>query len=171
MRRYFMTIPEACQLVLQAASMGKGGEIFVLDMGEPVKVLDLAKDLIRLSGCKVDDIQIQISGLRPGEKLFEELALDEERADRTKHPKIFVGRLRPLSYPEVQRSVDQLTASAQAGDEDTAFRQLCAIVPEYRKPDHDQPARPAVHELSPERPLSSPVPFEPSFLVRSENSG
>ena len=168
MRRYFMTIPEACQLVLQAASMGNGGEIFVLDMGEPVKVIDLAKDLIRLSGYKADDIEIKISGLRPGEKLFEELALDEERADRTKHPKIFVGRLRPLSYAQVQRSVEDLVRAAQAGTESLALGQLCSMVPEYKKPISDHP-RPV--QTSDERIDDSGLSgFEPAFLVRSENS-
>src|SRR5882762_10119162 len=92
MRRFFMTIPEACQLVLQASSMGNGGEIFVLDMGEPVRILDLAQDLIALSGLRAgDDIEIRFSGIRPGEKLFEELSTDGEHADKTRHPKIFVG--------------------------------------------------------------------------------
>ena len=99
MRRYFMTIPEASQLVLQAGSMGKGGEIFVLDMGEPVKIADLARDLIVLSGLVPgDDIEIQFTGLRPGEKLFEELSVTGEKADKTRHPKIFVGRFRPCDW-------------------------------------------------------------------------
>ena len=92
-KRYFMTIPEAVQLVLFSASMGKGGEVFVLDMGEPVKISDLAKDLIRLSGLELGkDIDITYSGLRPGEKLFEELLLDEESFEKTSHRKIFICR-------------------------------------------------------------------------------
>jgi FlaA1/EpsC-like NDP-sugar epimerase len=92
MTRYFMTIPEACQLVLQAASMGEGGEIFILDMGEPVRIVDLAHDLIRLSGYELDDIGIVFTGVRPGEKLHEELAFPGERTEPTDHPKILVGR-------------------------------------------------------------------------------
>lgn len=90
--RFFMTIPEAVQLVIQAGALAQGGELFILDMGEPVKILDLAKDLIALSGYKEDDIKITFTGLRPGEKMFEELMLDVETADRTSHDKIFVCR-------------------------------------------------------------------------------
>ena len=91
MKRFFMSIPEASQLILQAGSLGKGGEIFILDMGEPVKILDLAKDLIKLSGLEPDkDISIEITGVRPGEKKVEELSLDTEQLDKTKHDKIFV---------------------------------------------------------------------------------
>ena len=89
--RYFMTIPEAARLVIQAGAMTQGGEIFVLDMGEPVKIIDLARDLIRLSGFEPDiDIPIRISGLRPGEKMYEELYQDKENMDNTQHEKIFV---------------------------------------------------------------------------------
>ena len=95
MQRYFMTIPEACQLIMQAGAMGRGGEIFVLDMGEPVRIVDLARDLIRLSGLEPEkDIEIRFTGMRPGEKLFEEIAVDAENVDKTKHPKIYVGRFR-----------------------------------------------------------------------------
>src|SRR5665648_962777 len=93
MVRYFMTIPEAAQLVIQAGAMAKGGEIFILDMGKPVKILDLAKDLIRLSGFEPDvDIKIQFTGIRPGEKLFEELLTAEEGITSTKHSRIFVAK-------------------------------------------------------------------------------
>ena len=96
MTRYFMTIPEAAQLVLQAGTLGRGGEIFVLDMGEPVRILDLANDLIRLSGQSEDEVEIVFTGLRPGEKLFEELYDAKEMQLRTPHPKIFRAQHRPF---------------------------------------------------------------------------
>lgn len=101
MKRYFMTIPEASQLVLQAASLGQGGEIFVLDMGEPVSILDLAKETIRLSGLRPGvDIEIKFTGIRPGEKLFEELQSNGEQLSKTIHPKIFVGKIQ--AYPSFE---------------------------------------------------------------------
>ncbi|MBO6741258.1 MAG: polysaccharide biosynthesis protein, partial [Phycisphaerales bacterium] len=104
MQRYFMTIPEACQLVLQAGSMGEGGEIFILDMGEPVKIVDLARDLIQLSGLVPGrDVEIEFSGVRPGEKLFEELCVDAEHAEKTRHDKIFVGRRPPATLSQALR--------------------------------------------------------------------
>lgn len=133
MKRYFMTIPEASQLVLQAGAMGEGGEIFVLDMGEPVKIVDLARDLITLSGLRPgEDIEIVFSGIRPGEKLFEELATDEENADKTRHPKIFVGRFRPYEW---QRVIDGLAAlhECSEGADDVLIRErFMALVPEYK---------------------------------------
>jgi FlaA1/EpsC-like NDP-sugar epimerase len=132
MRRYFMTIPEACQLILQAGTMGHGGEIFILDMGAPVKIVDLARDLIRLSGFTPDeDIAITFSGVRPGEKLFEELTFDAENAAKTRHPKIFVGTFRPHAWEHVERSfwrLHQLTDGSAPDRIRTAFREL---VPEY----------------------------------------
>jgi FlaA1/EpsC-like NDP-sugar epimerase len=130
MRRYFMTIPEASQLVLQAGVMGNGGEIFVLDMGQPVKIADLARDLITLSGLTVgEDIEIEFTGLRPGEKLFEELSVDAEHAEKTRHPKIFVGRFRPCDWDGLQ---DQLGLLARTPSDPSAVRaQLKRIVPEY----------------------------------------
>ncbi|HRC54368.1 MAG TPA: nucleoside-diphosphate sugar epimerase/dehydratase, partial [Kofleriaceae bacterium] len=116
MRRYFMTIPEASQLVLQAGTMGQGGEIFILDMGEPVKIVDLARDLIRLSGMVPDeDIEIVFSGVRPGEKLFEELSTSSERADKTKHPKIFIGRTPPSAGEDTARLIRDLLELAEGG--------------------------------------------------------
>ena len=132
MRRYFMTIPEACQLVVQAGVMGRGGEIFVLDMGEPVKIVDLARDLIRLSGLEPDrDIEIKVTGVRPGEKLFEELAVDDEHVDKTKHPKIYVGRLRPYALPDVEQALTDLHRVSDAGDAQALKRVLKKLVPEY----------------------------------------
>jgi len=107
--RYFMSIPEATQLVLQAGAMAKGGEIFILDMGEPVKIIDLARDLIRLSGFEPDvDIPIKITGLRPGEKLYEELLLDEEGISKTVHEKIFVGKPIFTDYEKILKHIDTL---------------------------------------------------------------
>jgi FlaA1/EpsC-like NDP-sugar epimerase len=134
MRRYFMTIPEASQLVLQAASMGEGGEIFILDMGEPVLVVDLARDLIRLSGFKQDDIEIVFTGIRPGEKLFEELSLDDELAARTRHPKVFIGKLRPLPLDDLTSDIDDLVQVAMTGDANAARSALKQLVPEYQLP-------------------------------------
>lgn len=135
MRRYFMTIPEACQLILQAGTMGRGGEIFILDMGEPVKIVDLARDLIRLSGFTPDeDIAITFSGTRPGEKLFEELTFDAEKAEKTGHPKIFVGTFRPNAWDQVERCLERLHALTDGSAPDrikAAFREL---VPEYGPP-------------------------------------
>lgn len=133
MRRYFMTIPEASQLILQAGAMGSGGEIFVLDMGEPVRIVDLARDLIRLSGLVPDeDIELKFTGMRPGEKLFEELATDDEHADKTKHPKIFVGKFRPCAWPRVEAGLQQLHSVSDGGDRDAICVAFAALVPEYR---------------------------------------
>jgi len=133
MRRYFMTIPEAAQLVVQAGAMGAGGEIFILDMGEPVKIVDLARDLITLSGLRPDDdIPIVFTGARPGEKLFEQLATDGEHADKTRHPKIFIGRVRPLDWTEVVPRVDALLALADHGNGESIRGSLVGLVPEFQ---------------------------------------
>lgn len=128
MQRYFMTIPEASQLVLQAGAMGQGGEIFILDMGQPVKIVDLACDLITLSGLRPHvDIAIEFTGIRPGEKLFEELATDAEHADKTRHPKIFIGRTKPGN----PAAIDTLLAVASKGSAQDIRSALAAVVPEY----------------------------------------
>jgi FlaA1/EpsC-like NDP-sugar epimerase len=131
MRRYFMTIPEAVQLVLQAAALGHSGELFVLDMGEPVRIVDLARDLIRLSGLEPDhEIEIRFTGLRPGEKLSEDLFGGDETHNRTQHEKIFVCRdRREFSTPN---AVQALVTAAERGDAAEARRLLCELVPEYR---------------------------------------
>jgi FlaA1/EpsC-like NDP-sugar epimerase len=133
MTRYFMTIPEASQLVMQAGSMGQGGEIFILDMGEPVKIVDLARDLITLSGLRPDDdIAIEFSGARPGEKLFEELSTGAESADKTKHPKIFIGRVAHPSLSEVSAKISALLAMADRAAPYVLRAALVQLVPEYR---------------------------------------
>ena len=135
MLRYFMTIPEASQLVLEAAAIGEGGEIFILDMGEPVRIVDLAKDLIALSGLKVgDDIEIRFTGVRPGEKLFEELAIEDEGADKTRHPKIFVGKVRARDYDAVVEQIGELSRAADTNDPARVRAALAAMIPEYRTP-------------------------------------
>ncbi len=131
MVRYFMTIPEAAQLVLQAAAMGVGGEIFILDMGEPVRILDLAKETIRLSGFKpFVDIDIVFSGLRPGEKLFEELAVTGEDIARTRHPKIFIGKLAPYPDDLLRHVLDRLTVLTLEDDQQALRAYLNQVLPE-----------------------------------------
>jgi FlaA1/EpsC-like NDP-sugar epimerase len=136
MIRYFMTIPEASQLVLRAASIGQGGEIFVLDMGEPIKIVDLANDMIRLSGLKPnEDIQIEFTGVRPGEKLYEELLATEERTSRTSHPKIFVGKVRPMPAAEVDEGLAKLRNLVESGDVQGLRSFLVRFIPESRLSD------------------------------------
>ena len=129
--RYFMTIPEATQLVIQAGALADGGEVFVLDMGEPVKIVDLARDLIRLSGLEPDvDIKIEYTGLRPGEKLYEELLMAEEGLVRTAHKKIFIGKQSDMSFQEVIMSIKALENSMES---DEALRECMAkLVPTYQ---------------------------------------
>jgi len=130
MVRYFMTIPEASQLVLQAGAMTQGGEVFVLDMGEPVKILDLARDLIELSGLQAGvDIEIQFTGLRPGEKLFEELLTSEEGTTSTKHEKIYHANLREKDAKEIQIALKALSVST---DPDNTISILETLLPTYK---------------------------------------
>jgi FlaA1/EpsC-like NDP-sugar epimerase len=132
MQRFFMTIPEAAQLVLQAATMGRGGEIFVLDMGEPVRIVDLARKMILLSGLKPDeDIRIEFSGIRPGEKLYEELSALEENTVPTPHAQIRVFSSREVSIERTGRSLDDLRQHAEARNPAAVVLALKEMVPDY----------------------------------------
>ncbi|KQT24056.1 capsule biosynthesis protein CapD [Chryseobacterium sp. Leaf405] len=131
--RYFMTIPEACELVLQAGTMGKGGEIFVFDMGEPVKILDLAKRMIKLSGFEPDiDIKIIYTGLRPGEKLYEELLSDNSKTLPTHNEKIMVSKDPTMEFNAIDSLIEQITQSAFEKDKVAVVKILKIIVPEFR---------------------------------------
>ena len=133
MRRYFMTIPEACQLVLQAGALGQRGEIFVLDMGQPVRILDLARDLIVLSGLRPEiDIPIVFTGLRPGEKLFEELSIRGEDMVLTRHPKIAIWKSTPASTPYVNQLLDDLEPLQHCTDRATVLKTLTNAIPEMK---------------------------------------
>lgn len=143
MQRYFMTIPEAAQLVLQAASMASSGDVCVLDMGEPVKIVTLAEDLIRMSGLEPGvDIEIHYVGMRPGEKLFEELSVTDENAERTDHPKIFTGRGEPRSWAEITSQVDRLLENAEGSSAEQVRAALKRVVPEYAHPGAQTPPAP-----------------------------
>ncbi|MDV3238176.1 MAG: polysaccharide biosynthesis protein [Gammaproteobacteria bacterium] len=134
MIRYFMTIPEACQLILQAGAMGKGGEIFVLDMGEPVKITYLAEQMIRLSGREPGrDIEIVFTGLRPGEKLFEEL-FHEKELSGTSHQKILLAQSRPVEWEWLEERMRRLEEGCQAHDEPAIMRLIRELVPEMQAP-------------------------------------
>jgi FlaA1/EpsC-like NDP-sugar epimerase len=133
MMRYFMTIPEASQLVLQAAALGTGGEIFVLDMGEPVRIFDLAQDLIVLSGLKpFDEIEISFTGVRPGEKLCEELEMSEECMSKTRHPKIFIGKLAECPDEQVRFALVRLAQLTSKGADSELRQFLNDFLPEAK---------------------------------------
>jgi FlaA1/EpsC-like NDP-sugar epimerase len=131
--RYFMTIPEAAQLVLQAGAMAKGGEIFILDMGEPVKILDLAKNLIQLSGFKpYEDIQIEIIGLRPGEKLYEELLLNRDSNIATKHEKIFTEKPEEIDQEIIEDFLNNIKVKIPTLEDQEVKEEIKKIVPTYK---------------------------------------
>lgn len=134
--RYFMLIPEAAQLVLQAGCFAKGGEIFVLDMGKPVKIYDLAYDLIKLSGFEPNvDIKIEVTGLRPGEKLYEELLMSEEGLKNTSHNKIYIGKPTFESMDVLQKKLDELRALLSEDDINIIKEKMTSIVPTYHRED------------------------------------
>jgi len=130
--RFFMTIPEACQLVLEAGAKGNGGEIFVFDMGKSIKILDLAKKMIQLSGLKLGtDIQITFTGLRPGEKLYEEVLATEENTITTDHPKIMIAKVREYDSDTVHKQINNLIQLFNSQDNYVIVRQMKKIVPEF----------------------------------------
>jgi FlaA1/EpsC-like NDP-sugar epimerase len=140
--RYFMSIPEAAQLVLQAGLMGDGGEIFVLEMGEPVRIVDLARDMIRLSGFSEEDIGIQFTGLRPGEKLYEELLSDRESTLPTPHPKLRIAKAGDTPSERWLAEIETWLSQPRSVSDDEVKRELASRVPEYRPaaPGSDLPA-------------------------------
>jgi FlaA1/EpsC-like NDP-sugar epimerase len=141
MQRYFMTIPEAARLVIQGGAIGKSGEILVLDMGAPVRILDLAADMIRLSGLRLgEDIEIQVTGLRPGEKLYEELHADGERHLPTRHLKIMIADRQRRDPPAVLAAIRHLEELADE-DPEQILRALEHLVPEYQPTRHVSTAR------------------------------
>ena len=174
-RRYFMTIPEAVRLVLQAGAMGRGGEVFLLDMGEQVRILDLARQLIRLAGLREgEDVEIVITGLRPGEKLHEELHSDLERTRMTRHERILTWELEARDEMQLRAQVAELEALARAGDSDAIKAGLRRLVPEYREPVHAPreaaPAEPVAPVI--ELPVSpEPVSLAPEDWVQTARRG
>ncbi|UCE50517.1 MAG: polysaccharide biosynthesis protein [Phycisphaerales bacterium] len=138
MKRYFMTILEASQLILQAAAMGEGGEIFVLDMGEPVRIVDLAKALISLSGFVPEkDIEMDFTGPRPGEKLFEELSIAGENMQSTRHPKIGIWKNIPMDRDKLRAGIEELVKTATGDTHSRIVEKIRELVPEYIGDNHD----------------------------------
>ncbi len=160
MIRYFMTIPEASKLVIQAGSYGKGGEVFILDMGDPVKIVDLAEDLIRLSGLEVGkDIEIQFTGIRPGEKLYEELLTASEGITATRNRKIYIARPEEINEEELSAQVDRLEASAHEGKQHKVIKHLQEIVPSFA------PNRDMIHSEKIDREIPEKSSGQPKLRV------
>ena len=151
MKRYFMTIPEASQLVMQAGAMGQGGEIFILDMGEPVKIVDLARDLITLSGFRVgEDIEIVFTGMRPGEKLYEELSIEGEDVSRTAHPKIGIWQKRAEDWTALIQQINSLLADSDGLSREQMRRRIKDVVPEFYVDERSSPLK-KTSEIMPQR--------------------
>ena len=130
--RYFMTIPEACQLVIEASTMGKGGEIYVFDMGKSIKIIDLAKKMIQLAGLEINtDVEIKITGLRPGEKMYEELLSNEENTIPTHHPKIMIGKDITKDHNSIKTLVTKLISHVENQKNEDIVKQMKEIVPEF----------------------------------------
>ena len=155
-----MTIPEASALVLQAGALGAGGEIFILDMGKPVKILDLAEDMIRLSGLQpYEDIDIVFSGIRPGEKLFEELEITGENLLKTKHPKIFIGKIATYSSDEVKEIIESFNQAIGKNDKAKIRLLFNHFLPEAK-----------IEEIKPSETIEA-EPKNEKFMVQSSNLG
>ena len=139
MKRYFMTIPEAVELVIQAGAIAKGGEIFVLDMGEPVNIADMAKDLIKLSGYELGrDIEIRYTGIRPGEKLYEELFSGREEMAATRHERIFISKKElDNSYTGINKTIHTLVENA-IQEKSAVINLIASLIPEYHKSEYLQ---------------------------------
>ena len=162
--RYFMTIPEAVQLLIQAGAMGNGGEILMLDMGEPIKILDLAQDLIRLSGLEVDrDIKIAFTGLEPGEKLYEELLTPQEGVTATKHQRIFVAQMEEIEERQLLSQIEELSQLADALDSESIVSKFQELVPTY------QPNRTFLTEESDVDSTSEIIQFPTETKIASAN--
>ena len=130
--RFFMTIQEACQLVLEASSMGNGGEIFVFDMGKSMKIIDLAHKMIQLAGLEVGkDINVEIIGLRPGEKMYEETLNNSEETFKTHHPKILIGKVAKVDPDKLNNSINNLIEYTEKQENDKIIKQMKEIIPEY----------------------------------------
>lgn len=170
MVRYFMTIPEAVQLVLQAAVMGEGGEVFVLDMGEPVRVVDLARDLIRLSGLGEDEVEVRFTGVRPGEKLYEELFFNEENASATEHPKVLRARNARLELKGMPTIAGLIALAQGNASADELRRAIKALVPEYTGV-RDEPPAGRAPLVSRGLPASAAAPDRPTDRVASTAPG
>ena len=147
--RYFMSIPEASQLVLQAAAMGESGRIYVLDMGKPIRIAELARDIIRLSGFTEETVRIEYTGLRPGEKLFEEVIDAEERLIETPHPKLQIAEARAVPVQQVITVMQEIAATAAVSDQ-MARQALARWVPEFTTIEReDDRSCSSTHESSP----------------------
>jgi FlaA1/EpsC-like NDP-sugar epimerase len=169
MTRYFMTIPEASQLVLQAGAMGKGGEIFILDMGRPVRILELAKDMITLSNLKpFEDIDIVFTGIRPGEKLYEELEISGENTSKTHHPKILIGKLATYPDTELRRVLRHLDELSHFGDSAGIRVFLNRVLPEAGLREvRTRQSRQSVSSLERQPSTSGPVAVTPGVSTRA----
>lgn len=127
-----MTIPEACQLVLEAGAMGNGGEIFIFDMGQSIRIIDLARKMVKLSGLTLGkDIQVVFTGLRPGEKIFEELLADKETTLPTHHEKIMIARVREYDFEVISKEINSLITLFKSQDNESIVRKMKEIVPEF----------------------------------------